>query len=1022
MSVLQNIVLPTSIVKVRWQEPYITAGLNEKAVAAFPKGVVAGFKVVPSSGYNVEIQADPTLGLSVANIFDSTGSTKFGITVVQPGSLFLDLSPQANSTVYVAIDAQYSVGSASSAQLKVVDVFELTTNPDLIVLCKVAVPASPPVLASQINSAYRTVSGDSMSVEARQPHNLINNGTFERDVVGNAPVGWSNYIPIGGPSLAPTIVTSVFRSGSQSLQLSSGPVVSSGFGCTPISMQEGQTARVGVWIRSAFGTPIVAGGNGVQCYATFLDADYSEIGAAQLEGLFVGGSSAWERRAAVVTAPAGTVYAQLVVAFYNCSGTLYVDDAEFVMRAADSLAQSPVFGGSNSLADVYHQHSAAGQTYAGGPNWADGTTNPPTTIEAQLDKIVSDLAGVSGAPKVGNAPSKILSNVFVNTVPNGISIDAQGGPGNGHGIIGRAGTGGAGSGVIGYGRNTGVGGAFIAEGATTPAFSGQGLVAAGSDTLAGSSTGIFALGGLPNGTGLHGRARGTGTGVYGEGATGSNSVGVQGQGRGLSSGGTFVGGTSGGAPFGGPGVIAQGVGQKEGIYAEGGASGGAGGYFRGGSGGGTGVVGQAQAGNSHGGQFTGKGSGAGVYATGGDAVGTGVIAYGHTSGGYGVYAIAQGGNTPGVFGQGFGSTGGIVGYGDPNGIGTHAVRPNGYGGGGGPGAVTGDTTSHGGDGMDVQGGDAEQLPPPDSTSAPYPRGSAGHGIIGRAGYGRVAGNGVYGFGGRGYDNGIDPYTGPGYGVWGQGASSDSDASNLPYADGGHGVIGVGGDSDFQLFAGHGVRGQNGTDLYPFGRDGACFYATPTTTSAKALLIDNAANRHATVAYKNARPMSCTLSGFQWTPYPYLLQGGAGGYSFWNAITGLNFLATALGVENDASIQFRLPLNAVITNMVFCVGHNGKANFHPSGFGFRCSKRFPNGAALGGTQGGVVNQGLQPSLSAGASVQALTLTLGTLSERTVTAVDQFFTMSIDTLSVTTSASWAIYYVKIDYNMFDTLYLP
>jgi len=46
---------------------------------------------------------------------------------------------------------------------------------------------------------------------------------------------------------------------------------------------------------------------------------------------------------------------------------------------------------------------AANLEYAGGGNWADGTTNPATSIEAQLDKNIADLAGSGGAAKVGSA-------------------------------------------------------------------------------------------------------------------------------------------------------------------------------------------------------------------------------------------------------------------------------------------------------------------------------------------------------------------------------------------------------------------------------------------------------------------------------------------------------------------------------------------------------------------------------------------------------------------------------------------
>ena len=42
-------------------------------------------------------------------------------------------------------------------------------------------------------------------------------------------------------------------------------------------------------------------------------------------------------------------------------------------------------------------------TYAGGPAWHDGTTNPATDVEAQLDKIVTDLVADAGSDRVGSA-------------------------------------------------------------------------------------------------------------------------------------------------------------------------------------------------------------------------------------------------------------------------------------------------------------------------------------------------------------------------------------------------------------------------------------------------------------------------------------------------------------------------------------------------------------------------------------------------------------------------------------------
>jgi len=48
-------------------------------------------------------------------------------------------------------------------------------------------------------------------------------------------------------------------------------------------------------------------------------------------------------------------------------------------------------------------HAASTIAYAGGSAWADATTNPAASVEAQLDKIVADLAAATGAPKVGAA-------------------------------------------------------------------------------------------------------------------------------------------------------------------------------------------------------------------------------------------------------------------------------------------------------------------------------------------------------------------------------------------------------------------------------------------------------------------------------------------------------------------------------------------------------------------------------------------------------------------------------------------
>lgn len=49
-------------------------------------------------------------------------------------------------------------------------------------------------------------------------------------------------------------------------------------------------------------------------------------------------------------------------------------------------------------------HAATALSYAGGPAWRDATTNPATTVEAQLDKIVTDLgdSAVNGTARISS--------------------------------------------------------------------------------------------------------------------------------------------------------------------------------------------------------------------------------------------------------------------------------------------------------------------------------------------------------------------------------------------------------------------------------------------------------------------------------------------------------------------------------------------------------------------------------------------------------------------------------------------
>lgn len=78
----------------------------------------------------------------------------------------------------------------------------------------------------------------------------------------------------------------------------------------------------------------------------------------------------------------------------RANGTLSAGSVRSQLDELDGDIQGHIGAGAGA-------HAATAISYAGGGQWADLTTNPATTVEAQLDKIISDLAGEPGSAKIG---------------------------------------------------------------------------------------------------------------------------------------------------------------------------------------------------------------------------------------------------------------------------------------------------------------------------------------------------------------------------------------------------------------------------------------------------------------------------------------------------------------------------------------------------------------------------------------------------------------------------------------------
>jgi len=130
-----------------------------------------------------------------------------------------------------------------------------------------------------------------------------------------------------------------------------------------------------------------------------------------------GGSGDWA--SAIAGIGAVTVEAALDAVVSSLATTANPDGAARVgARANGTLSAGSVRSQLDELDtdiqdhvnDAAGAHAATAITYGGGGQWADLTTNPATTVEAQLDKIISDLAGEPGSAKIG-VPDTIVGEI-----------------------------------------------------------------------------------------------------------------------------------------------------------------------------------------------------------------------------------------------------------------------------------------------------------------------------------------------------------------------------------------------------------------------------------------------------------------------------------------------------------------------------------------------------------------------------------------------------------------------------------
>lgn len=176
---------------MRYQEPFLTQGLNKKLAINTPPGIYRGFRLSTSvAALTVTIVPDSINSDHVAVYQTQTG---FSLTLRRTGGSFaLNLSTFASKTVVVCLFATYAVGSITSAEIRGYEVLPSDTftgaseNSELVVLGTVVVPASGTISAGSITHDRRRPAWATTAPEASPWSAILKNPGFEHGVSASA--------------------------------------------------------------------------------------------------------------------------------------------------------------------------------------------------------------------------------------------------------------------------------------------------------------------------------------------------------------------------------------------------------------------------------------------------------------------------------------------------------------------------------------------------------------------------------------------------------------------------------------------------------------------------------------------------------------------------------------------------------------------------------------------------------------------------------------------------------------------
>lgn len=175
-------------IRMRYQEQYVTQGLNRQISYVLPAGIYRGFEIQPTANpLEVEVIGDATTSDSIALY---TTEDDFALHLRRNSALAfgaVDLTAYASRTVVLAIFCEYVASplTSTAAELRIYELDPTdeytgaTEVGELLVLGTITVPAAGVIPSSAISNDRRDLAWQALSKDAVPWTPLIRNGGFE---------------------------------------------------------------------------------------------------------------------------------------------------------------------------------------------------------------------------------------------------------------------------------------------------------------------------------------------------------------------------------------------------------------------------------------------------------------------------------------------------------------------------------------------------------------------------------------------------------------------------------------------------------------------------------------------------------------------------------------------------------------------------------------------------------------------------------------------------------------------------